>query len=54
MALTDIVAPPGTSSTLSFNRGNVGTLEDIQAKDKNNLEIPQQTGAGENIFIMSE
>jgi hypothetical protein len=56
MALTDIVAPPGNSSTLTFSRGDIGTLEDIQAVDENMFYIPEATGAPSsgNIFIMSE
>lgn len=55
MALTDIVAPPGNKSTLYFNRGDTGTVQDIQAKSKNMIYLPEVTGGGGgNIFIMSE
>lgn len=54
MALTDIVAPPGNTTTLYFNRGNTGVLEDIQAKDECVFEIPEVVATGSNIFIMSE
>ncbi len=55
MALTDIVAPPGNSSTLYFNRGDSGTITDIQATDENMFYIPESEGvATGNIFIMSE
>jgi len=55
MALTDIVAPPGNTSVLYFNRGNIGVLEDIQVDDENMLFIPEKEGATTgNIFIMSE
>lgn len=55
MALTDIVAPPGNTSTLYFNRGDIGTLVDIQAQDENMAFIPEaSTPSSGNIFIMSE
>lgn len=55
MALTDIVAPPGNRSTLYFNRGDIGTVEDIQSKSKNMMYLPEVVGSsGGNIFIMSE
>jgi hypothetical protein len=56
MALTDIVAPPGNTSVLYFNRGDIGVITDIQTKDENMLHIPEVEGSsgGGNIFIMSE
>ena len=56
MALTDIVAPPGNSSILLFERGDTGILVDIQANDENVFHIPEAEGAPSsgNIFIMSE
>ena len=56
MALTDIVAPPGNTAAIYFNRGDIGVLVDIVAKDENVFAIPEveQVGGGGNIFIMSE
>lgn len=55
MALTDIVVPPGDEASIYFNRGNTGTLVDIQADDEVTVVIPEVTNvSGGNIFIMSE
>ncbi|MFA6301345.1 MAG: hypothetical protein WC609_03270 [Candidatus Paceibacterota bacterium] len=56
MALTSIQPPPQNKAVIYFERGNVGTVEDIQAKGENELQIPLIVagGGGGNIFIMSE
>jgi len=49
--LTDILSP---TSTLAFNRGDTGTVEDIQG-NTNMSYLPEVTGGGgSNIFILSD
>lgn len=45
MALLDIVSN-GTSASFFFNRGNIGTLLDVVAKQQNSLKTPLVTGGG--------
>ena len=45
MALLEIVSS-GKSAVLFANRGNIGTLTDIVAQQKNSLKIPTPSGGG--------
>jgi len=46
MALTSILPPPTNQAVLYFNRGNIGTLVDVQARSYNMLYIPEVTSGG--------
>lgn len=52
MALIEITS---STTTLAFDRGDIGTVEDIQG-NKNMFSIPQviDGGGGGNIFIVSD
>ena len=54
MALTSILISSQDRAVLLFNRGNGGVLEDIQADDVNEIELPLITNEGGDIFIISE
>lgn len=45
MALLDIVNP-GESASFNFARGNIGTLVDVVAKQRDSLLLPAGGGAG--------
>lgn len=45
--LTDIVTFEGVAMELSFDRGDIGVLVDIQSEDRNEFLLPQ-TGSGES------
>lgn len=46
MALTDILPADGVAAELSFARGNVGTITDIQSQQRNEFSIPAGAGVG--------
>lgn len=46
MALTSIQSPPTNKAVFVFNRGNIGTLVDINAKAFNMFKIPEVTSGG--------
>lgn len=54
MALTDILTHEGTPMQYDMARGDTGSVEDLQSRTYNTFEIPEQTGSGGSIFIMSE
>lgn len=45
MALLDIVSN-GQSGSIFFNRGNIGTLVDVVARQQDSLQIPAVVGGG--------
>ncbi len=51
MALTSILPPPTNPAVLYFNRGNVGTLVDVNAQSNNMFYIPEVTGGGETSYV---
>lgn len=53
MALTDITPPPGDTDAALFARGNTGTPTDVQGEPQNMMFLPEVTGGGGNVFIMS-
>ena len=45
MALDDITTYPNQPAILEINRGNIGTIEDINSKAQIIIEIPEQSGS---------
>lgn len=45
MALTSIQAPKANTAVFLLNRGNFGTVSDINAKGRNEIQIPKKEGS---------
>lgn len=52
--IAELLTASGEPMELSFARGNVGTLVDVNVLQKNEVQIPQVVGGGGNIFISPE